>query len=244
MDKMIRTLILAIFSVPLMASKFDEKKVEINILKQKDFEYRINEVPIIVNIKNNGDVPLKLLYPYDAKGNYLCVFNFTCICKNMRWESVSPVEKRADLIHPKNFKYIEILPKKDADIKVMLDKILIPELFPGNYTITMTYHNKMGGDCFIGAIKARNKIDITILDEKEDEPKPGYISKAEAETIAKKENQCRYDTSQKIKVFLKNGIYTVTFPNKLPQNSLGPDFAAKIKIDAKTGKVISIMAGS
>ena len=146
---------------------------------------------IIVNIKNNGDAPLKLLYPYDIKGNYLGVFNFTCVCRNQKWECQSFVEEKetANLNHPKNFKYIEILPKKDVDIKVMLDKIVAPKLLPGNYTITMVYHNQMDKNCFMGEIKARNRMDITILDEKEDEPKPEYISKDEAKNILKNDWQ-------------------------------------------------------
>ena len=245
MDKMIYTLISAIISMPLIACQFDERKVEINIVKQEGVEYRIHEVPIIVNIKNNGDAPLKLLYPYDIKGKYLGVFNFTCVCRNQKWECQSFVEEKetANLNHPKNFKYIEILPKKDVDIKVMLDKIVAPKLLPGNYTITMVYHNQMDKNCFMGEIKARNRMDITILDEKEDEPKPEYISKDEAKNIAIKGNQYRYDTSQKINVFLKNGIYTVTFPNKLPPGHRGSKIAIQIEIDALTGKILSRTVG-
>ena len=71
------------------------------------------------------------------------------------------------------------------------------------------------------------------------------ISESEAIDIALKANMLNYDKAGKIRVTLERGIYTVILPfHPLPRNSIGPDFAAKIKIDAKTGKVISIMAGS
>ncbi|MBO4630436.1 MAG: PepSY domain-containing protein [Lentisphaeria bacterium] len=71
------------------------------------------------------------------------------------------------------------------------------------------------------------------------------ISESEAIDIALKANMLNYDKAGKIRVTLERGIYTVILPcHPLPPNSVGPDFAAKIKIDAKTGKVISIMAGS
>ena len=53
-----------------------------------------------------------------------------------------------------------------------------------------------------------------------------------------------YDKSQEIRIYLAGGIYTIIFPIKLPPGALGPDYAAKIEIDAKSGKVISVMAGS
>lgn len=71
------------------------------------------------------------------------------------------------------------------------------------------------------------------------------ISEDEAIAIALKANMLNYDKSGKIKISLKDGVYTVTLPSPpLPPNSLGPDFAAKVEIDAKSGKVLSIMAGS
>lgn len=71
------------------------------------------------------------------------------------------------------------------------------------------------------------------------------ISEDEAKAIAIKANRLNYDKSKDIQVSLKNGIYTVIFPFRtLPPNSIGPDFAAKVEIDAKSGKVLSVMAGS
>ena len=64
-----------------------------------------------------------------------------------------------------------------------------------------------------------------------------------AKNIAIKGNQYRYDTSQKINIFLKNGIYTVTFPNKLPPGHRGSKIAIQIEIDALTGKILSRTVG-
>ena len=78
----------------------------------------------------------------------------------------------------------------------------------------------------------------------EEPPRSEYISREKALEIARKANMMNYDKSQEIRIYLAGGIYTIIFPIKLPPGALGPDYAAKIEIDAKSGKVISVMAGS
>jgi len=67
------------------------------------------------------------------------------------------------------------------------------------------------------------------------------ISREEAISIALKANIMKYDKSGNIEVLLKEGIYTVILPVNLPPNSVGPDFAAKVEIDAESGKVLSLI---
>ena len=43
---------------------------------------------------------------------------------------------------------------------------------------------------------------------------------------------------------LLGGNYIVTFVNVLPPGMLGADYAARVTIDAKTGMVEKILAGS
>lgn len=45
-------------------------------------------------------------------------------------------------------------------------------------------------------------------------------------------------------VELKNGVYTVVFPWRVAQNVLGPDYHAKVTVDAERGEVLEILAGS
>jgi hypothetical protein len=45
-------------------------------------------------------------------------------------------------------------------------------------------------------------------------------------------------------VFYMDNVFTVTFPYKSLSAHRGPDFLFRVRIDAKTGKVLSIMAGS
>ncbi len=71
------------------------------------------------------------------------------------------------------------------------------------------------------------------------------ITEDKAIEIAKKAIQGHnYDKTGKITIELKEEQYIVTFPFKLPPNSLGPDYAARVWIDSKTGKVIKLLSGS
>ena len=75
--------------------------------------------------------------------------------------------------------------------------------------------------------------------------KPPNINFIDAIIIAYHANLLKYDSESRIMVKLKDNIYLVTFPSeKLPPGTTGGDFAARIAIDAKSGEVISIMAGS
>ena len=90
----------------------------------------------------------------------------------------------------------------------------------------------------------RNRIPAAIMQKAEETPRSDYISKEKALEIARKVNMMNYDKSQEVRIYLKGGVYTIIFPIKLPPGALGPDYAAKIEINAKSGKVISVMAGS
>ena len=75
---------------------------------------------------------------------------------------------------------------------------------------------------------------------------PEMISKEEALDIAKKRihRHADYVKSLAIRVELQGAVYIVTFPFYLPPGTRGPDYAARVWIDAKTGAVLKILAGS
>jgi hypothetical protein len=57
--------------------------------------------------------------------------------------------------------------------------------------------------------------------------------------------RANYDKTGKITVKLKEKQYIVTFPfKKTTPASLGPDYAARVWIDSKTGKVLKLLGGS
>jgi len=75
------------------------------------------------------------------------------------------------------------------------------------------------------------------------------ISREQAVEVASEANVTDYDRADKIRVELTNGQYIVTFPVKKPALQRGtrwrgPDYAAKIWVDARTGKVLKHMVGS
>jgi hypothetical protein len=235
---------LIIISVSATAQEFSIKKIGIEINAQQGIEYRSDNIPISINVKNSNSTPVKLLNPYDKKGNYLRCFQFTCIRVDKLWESTSISNQSKELDKLETFIYIDIPPEGETSLSIMLNNITTPKLLPGEYKITMEYCNYLGNNCIKGRIKAKNEISITILEEMEEIPKPEYISRENALDIARKANKWNYDESQKIKIFLKNGIYTVTFPNKLAPGVRGSDFALKIEVDAKSGKVLTMITGS
>ena len=75
--------------------------------------------------------------------------------------------------------------------------------------------------------------------------KPQNINFIDAIIIAYHANLLKYDSESRIMVKLKDNIYLVTFPSeKLPPGTAGGDFAARITIDANSGTILSVMAGS
>jgi hypothetical protein len=78
---------------------------------------------------------------------------------------------------------------------------------------------------------------------------PGQpISRDQAISIASKAHNMEYYRDGKIEVELKDNQYIVIFPvdkrSKPGTVYLGPDYAAKVWLDAKDGKVLKVMVGS
>ncbi len=72
------------------------------------------------------------------------------------------------------------------------------------------------------------------------------ISKDEAIEIAKKAIKGNITPQENcpIEVNQKNGKHVVTFVYVLPPGTRGPDFAAQVTVDSKSGKVEEILAGA
>ena len=78
----------------------------------------------------------------------------------------------------------------------------------------------------------------------EDAKSEHKISDKAAIAIAKQYNTMKYDTRQKITVERIENRIIVTFPIYLPGGGFGPDYAAKIFLDAETGEFIGGLGGS
>ena len=138
--------------------------------------------------------------------------------------------------------HVKLEPEGKYGIKLELSELLSPELKPGKYKLELEYTTGLGENSLENVIKAKSA--VLEINGPDNIMKEGYISRKQALEIAKKENTIKYDWWGSIDVELDEGIYTVTFPIRLPKNSLGPDFASKIVIDAKTGEVISQIMGN
>ena len=85
--------------------------------------------------------------------------------------------------------------------------------------------------------------------QKQNRVVPGKpISRDQAISIASTVHNMEYYRDGKMEVELKDNQYIVIFPidkrAKPGTRYLGPDYAAKVWIDAKTGKVMKVMVGS
>ena len=83
-------------------------------------------------------------------------------------------------------------------------------------------------------------------DDRAVEHEPSPISRDEALRIAREavEGTYEYDHDGEIVVALDGGQYIITFPVDLPEGSLGPDYAARVTIDARSGEIIQLLVGS
>ena len=72
------------------------------------------------------------------------------------------------------------------------------------------------------------------------------ISSARALEIARERIRGRadYDKRKPAQVRRLRGCYRVTFPFDLPKGALGPDYAARVTVDAETGEILQMLGGS
>ncbi|OGN87557.1 MAG: hypothetical protein A2158_07355 [Chloroflexi bacterium RBG_13_46_14] len=72
------------------------------------------------------------------------------------------------------------------------------------------------------------------------------ITQDEAIGIARKEIEGKIEIEENapITAELENNQYIVTFGCILPPDTLGPDYAARVTIDAISGKIVNVLAGT
>lgn len=231
--------VMAGYAMNLVAGKNPINELDFQILPLLQEEYTTEEdIFIRVRILNRNPFSVRLLKPYDKKGNSLHTFVFGCYAKNYETGAFFPQPKN---LNPEQLEYIEIQPNQQATFLFHLNKLLYHPFVPGKYKISLEYRNFLGNDCIQGSVTAKNKISLVIKAAPEDVQEPDFISKKDALDIALKKNNIRYDKSQKIEVFLKKGIYRVTFPSKQVPLRRGGDFAVQYEIDARTGKILQII---
>jgi hypothetical protein len=58
-------------------------------------------------------------------------------------------------------RYIEIERSKEFTITVRLDEVLPADIDPGDYAVSVWYHNQYGANCFVGRVVS-NEIKIQL----------------------------------------------------------------------------------
>lgn len=72
------------------------------------------------------------------------------------------------------------------------------------------------------------------------------ITQTEAIEIARKEilGKIEIEENAPVTAELENNQYIVTFGCNLPPDTLGPDYAARVTINAVSGKIMNVLAGT
>ncbi|MDD4181511.1 MAG: PepSY domain-containing protein [Victivallaceae bacterium] len=239
--KLIALLTTLILILTINSKGSDGKMCKINIELVPNVLYKPHRIPVKVTFTNNQDKPIRLLKLTDKNGRYLHALSFGCYDKQGRAQTGSGFTPKNP---PKDdlLEYISLNPKEFWGVEIDISKLLRPRPEPGEYRLELRYHNLYGDKCVKGLIKAENTLTIALA-EPDNKLKLGYISKEEAVAIAKKAYSMQYDKNQSLKISLDEGIYTVVFPVDIPKDTWGPSYAAKVKIDAETGKVLQVLGG-
>lgn len=208
----------------------------------KDIAYT-NKIFVKITFSNNTEKTVRILKPFNTKGVYLNTLWFNCrkLVDNKILSSSKVINKTNSNLNEKLFEYVPLAPKESFSMILNISKLLKPKLPPGQYVISLIYNNEYGMNCIKEPLQS-NELLLKII-EQDEAMKPSYISKTEAHKIAKKAHKMNYDKSIPPLITLQDGIYTVTFRVKLPKGVRGPNYAAQVKIDAKTGKVVEVLAG-
>jgi hypothetical protein len=94
----------------------------------------------------------------------------------------------------------------------------------------------------------RPAVTDSLPQEQSESPSSKVTSREQAITIASGAHNMEYHRDGQIEVELTNGQYIVTFPvdktAKPGTRYRGPDYAAKVWVDAQTGKVLKALQGS
>ncbi len=215
--------------------------LEITIELLSDVNYKPYRIPlkIIFTSKLSSEQDLLLITDKDSKR----IESLHISCREENGEAAScfaglPGRKP----ERENLNLVKLGPSEKYEMKIELSDLVRPQLKPGKYKLDLEYMPEYGENCWKNVIKAKSA--LLEINGPDNIMKEGYISRKQALEIAKKENTLKYDRWGTIDVELDEGIYTVTFPIRLPKDTLGPDFASQIVIDAKTGEVISHLIGN
>lgn len=234
--------------IETIGNKNNQNKLELNLRELKNVEYSEENIPILIGIKNISLQPIKILNPYDNKGKYLECFEFEIDqLDNHYGVFISP--RQFTIQDIKFASYITLAPQQECFFPVELNKMSLKEIRPGNYKISILYRNELGENCFKGEVAASKYLNISVKSEPDDLILPEYISKEEALKLATKtllngnaqSELAKYYNIDKITVALRKGIYIITYPAiPLPPMTLGSNYGVRIRLDAKTGKALSV----
>jgi hypothetical protein len=126
-----------------------------------DTIYSTENIPLTVTFVNLGGEALRLLCYFDPLPVF---FAFDMMDEDGRYVAI-PKAGKID-IYDSSLPYIKLGSGEDFAIEVNLAGILAyPEdMHSGMYTVTATYHNQYGEDCFRGIVNS-NSVSILLVSE-------------------------------------------------------------------------------
>jgi hypothetical protein len=114
--------------------------------------YSRRHIPLKITFENVGEEEIRLLQCFDPLPVF---FSFSLVAEDGTPVSL-PGAGKIDFFEG-SIRYVALSPGQIFSLEVDIAEIIVfPEqLTPGNYSISVTYHNQYGENCFRGVLRSR-----------------------------------------------------------------------------------------
>jgi hypothetical protein len=120
--------------------------------------YGPTKLPVILTFVNNGPGPTCLLDRFEPVPVF---FTFDVVRAD---GTPLPISGGGKIdFGPDGMKPLELLPGGSHSVQVDLAQLLTHPIEPGLYSLSATYHNQYGKDCFLGSIRS-NTISVQVTE--------------------------------------------------------------------------------
>lgn len=134
-----------------------DASLQLSISSIPDSSYDADTFPIRVMFENRGDEPVSILDAFEP----LPVFFSFHLTKSDGTPIPVPGGGKTDF-GPQKPDRVKVAPGETFDLTVNLRSLITGPLPPGQYSVSATYHNQYGEDCFTGRLESNSiKIEVS-----------------------------------------------------------------------------------
>lgn len=141
---------------------FMEDSMTTNIRMRVENPQELQEYPLRVSFHNNGKETVRLLDKFTPRLIWKVFFDV--VLRNNQGEILVESLARTVITFGCNLNYLNIRSGESLEIAVPLNELIgkqCPDGLPtGEYTLTLTYHNRYGNDCIHGSIQTDENVII------------------------------------------------------------------------------------